>query len=124
MRYVKIIFLLLFLTLLLVFVFENMEALSLSVPLHYDLVFAKLGPLQIPLYALLFLAIFCGAISVVIVDIMVLFRQRRTMKKKNKQIKDLETELEKFRNLPLTDAAVPDLEMTADKPDATPPATQ
>ena len=124
MRYVKIIFLLLFLTLLLVFVFENMEALSLSVPLHYDLVFAKLGPLQIPLYVLLFLAIFCGAISVLIVDIMVLFRQRRTMKKKNKQIKDLETELEKFRNLPLTDAAVPDLEMTADKPDATPPATQ
>jgi len=124
MRYVKITFLLLFLTLLLIFIFENMGALSLQVPLQYDLAFAVLGPLEIPLYALLFLAIFCGAISVVIVDIMVLFRQRRTMKKKDKQIKDLETELEKFRNLPLTETAVSDVDLTADKPDATLSASQ
>ena len=124
MRYVKITFLLLFLTLLLIFVFENMGALSLPVSLRYDLAFVVLGPLEIPLYALLFLAIFCGAISVAIVDIMVLFRQRRTMKKKDKQIKDLETELEKFRNLPLTEAAVPDVELTADKADAAISVTQ
>lgn len=124
MRYVKITFLFLFLTLLLIFVFENMGALSLPVSLHYDLAFVVLGPLEISLYALLFLAIFCGAISVAIVDIMLLFRQRRTMKKKDKQIKDLETELEKFRNLPLTEAVVPDVELTADKPDATISVTQ
>jgi len=117
MRYAKITFLLLFLTLPLIFVFENMKPLSLSVPLHYDLAFVVLGPLEIPLYALLFLAIFCGAISVAIVDIMVLFRQRRTMKKKDKQIKDLETELEKFRNLPLTEAVIPDIELSTEKSD-------
>ena len=117
MRYVKITFLLLFLTLLLIFVFENMGALSLPVSLRYDLAFVVLGPLEIPLYALLFLAIFCGAISVAIVDIMVLFRQRRTMKKKDKQIKDLEKELEKFRNLPLTEAVIPNVELAADKQD-------
>ena len=117
MRYVKIIFLLLFLTLLLVFVFENMPALSHPVLLHYDLPFVGLGPQEIPLYALLFSAIFCGAVSVAIVDIMVLFRQRRTMKKKDKQIKDMETELEKFRNLPLTETVVPDVESVADKQD-------
>ncbi|MEA2109110.1 MAG: LapA family protein [Pseudomonadota bacterium] len=124
MRYVKITFLLLFLTLLLIFVFENMGALSLPVSLRYDLAFVVLGPLEIPLYALLFLAIFCGVISVAIVDIMVLFRQRRRMKKKDKQIKDLETELEKFRNLPLTEAVVSDVELTTDKPDATTSVTQ
>lgn len=124
MRYVKITFLLLFLTLLLIFVFENMGALSIKVPFQYDLAFAVLGPLEIPLYALLFLAIFCGAFSVVIVDIIVLFRQRRTMKKKDKQIKDLETELEKFRNLPLTETVVSDVELAADKPDTTLSASQ
>jgi uncharacterized integral membrane protein len=124
MRYVKITFLLLFLTLLLIFVFENIDALSLPVSLRYDLALVVLGPLEIPLYALFFLAIFCGAISVAIIDIMVLFRQRRIMKKKDKQIKDMETELEKFRNLPLTEAVVPDVELTADKPDDTISVTQ
>ncbi len=117
MRYAKITFLLLFLILPLIFIFENVTPLSQSVSLHYDLAFVVLGPLEIPLYALLFLAVFCGAISVAIVDIIVLFRQRRTMKKKDKQIKDLETELEKFRNLPLTEAGIPDVELAADKQD-------
>jgi len=125
MRYVKIIFLLLFLTLLLVFVFENMTALSQSVELRYTLAVVALGPVQIPLYAILFTALFCGAFSVAVVDIIVLFRQRRTMKKKDKQIKDLEVELEKYRNLPLMEAADAELvepaadQHTEEKPVAT-----
>ncbi|OPX18777.1 MAG: hypothetical protein BZ151_12860 [Desulfobacca sp. 4484_104] len=124
MRYVKIIFLLLFLTLLLVFVFENMPALSQTVELRYNLAVVALGPVQIPLYAILFIALFCGALSVAVVDIMLLFRQRRTMKKKNKQIKDLEAELEKYRNLPLMEAADGDLvEPAADQMEEKPVAT-
>jgi len=55
----------------------------------------------------------------------VLFRQRRTMKKKDKQIKDLEAELEKYRNLPLMEAADAELvepaadQQTEEKPVAT-----
>ena len=124
MRYVKIIFLLLFLTLLLVFVFENMTSLSQSVELRYNLAVAALGPVQIPLYAILFTSLFCGALSVAVVDIMLLFRQKRTMKKKDKQIKDLEAELEKYRNLPLTEAADSDLvEPLADQAEEKPVAT-
>ena len=123
MRYVKIIFLLLFLTLLLVFVFENMDALSYPVSLRYDLEFIVLGPLAIPLYILLFLAIFCGALSVAFIDILLLFRQRRTMKKKDKQIKDLETELDKFRNLPLTETVVPDPALTPSNQNEKTPVT-
>lgn len=122
MRYVKIIFLFLFLTLLMVFVFENMGALSHPVSLRYDLAFVVLGPLEIPLYVLLFLAIFCGVLSVAFIDILLLFRQRRLMKKKDKQIKDLESELDKFRNLPLTEATVPDIELASEKQDNITPA--
>ncbi|MBN2333049.1 MAG: LapA family protein [Deltaproteobacteria bacterium] len=105
MRYVKIAFLLVFLTLLLVFIFQNVTALSAAVNLHYDLLVTSLGPLDIPLYALLFLSLFTGAFSVAAVDMLLLFRQRRALKKKEQQIRELESELAKFRNLPLTETA-------------------
>ncbi len=121
MRYLKIFALLFFLTLLLVFVFENVAALSAPIELRYSFVFFQLGPFAIPLYALLFLALFAGALPLALVDSFLIFRQRRQMKKKEKRIVELESELEKFRNLPLTEtpeieAAAPEAEKNAVTP--------
>ena len=104
MRYVKMFFLLFFLTVLLVFVFENVDALRMKIALHYTFLFLSLGPSEVPLYALLFLALFAGALPLASIDFFLIFRQRRLMKKKDKRISELESELEKFRNLPLTES--------------------
>ncbi|MBW1645569.1 MAG: LapA family protein [Deltaproteobacteria bacterium] len=116
MRYVKIFFLLFFLTLMLVFVFENVQALSAPVNLRYDFLFLSLGPFAIPLYALLFAALFAGALPLALADFFLLFRQRRQMKKKDKRIAELESELEKFRNLPLTETTEIEPAAPAEKP--------
>lgn len=105
MRYMKLITIFAGLILLLVFVFENVGALSTSVELRYDLLLVSFGPITLPLYVLVFLALIVGAGAVIGLDLIMLYRHRRTLKQKNRRISELETELDKFRNLPLTETA-------------------
>ncbi|MBN2233224.1 MAG: LapA family protein [Deltaproteobacteria bacterium] len=104
MRYLKLGAIFTGLILLLVFIFENVHSLSTPVELGYNLPpFISFGPMKLPLYVLVFLALIGGAGAVVVLDLIMLLRQRRTLKQKNRRISELETELDKFRNLPLTE---------------------
>ncbi len=105
MRYFKIAVILVFLLLVLVFIFQNNAALSVGVDLKYGI--GKFVLLKSPpLYIVVFCALFMGALIVAIFDIISILKNRRQLKKQKKSIKELESELAKFRNQPLTESSV------------------
>jgi uncharacterized integral membrane protein len=105
MRYLKIAVVLVFLLLALVFIFQNSAALSTAVELKYGFGEFMLHKSP-PLYIILFSALFLGAAMVAFGDIVIIFKSRRQIKKMKKKISELESELGKFRNQPLTDSGV------------------
>ena len=105
MRYLKIAVILVFLLLVLVFIFQNSVALSVAVDLKYgvgEYVLQK----SLPLYIVIFCALFLGVVMVAMFDIVIIFKNRRQLKKQKKSISELESELAKFRNQPLTESSV------------------
>ena len=105
MRYLKIAVILVFLLLVLVFIFQNSVALSTAINLKYgfgEYVLEK-SP---PLYIVIFCALFLGSFMVAFFDIAIIFKNRRLLKKQKKSISELESELAKFRNQPLTESNV------------------
>ncbi len=105
MRYLKIAVVLVFLLLALVFIFQNSAALSTAVELKYGFGEFMLHKSP-PLYLILFTALFLGAAMVAFGDIVIIFKSRRQIKKMKKKISELESELGKFRNQPLTESNV------------------
>ena len=105
MRYLKIAVILVFLLLVLVFIFQNSAALSVAVELKYGVgeYILQKSP---PLYIIIFCALFLGAVIVAMFDIVIIFKNRRQLKKQKKSISELEIELAKFRNQPLTESSV------------------
>lgn len=105
MRYLKIAVILVFLFLILVFIFQNSSTLATVVELKYgfgEYVLHK-SP---PLYLIIFCALFLGALTVAIFDIIIILKNRRQLKKQHKNIAELENELAHFRNQPLTETGV------------------
>ncbi len=105
MRYLKIAVILVFLLLALVFIFQNSVALSVGVDLKYGLGEYVLQK-SLPLYIVVFCALFLGVVMVAMFDIVIIFKNRRQLKKHKKSISELESELAKFRNQPLTESSV------------------
>jgi len=105
MRYLKIGVILFFLLFVLLFIFQNSAALAVAVELKYgfgEYVLHK----SIPIYLVIFCALFAGSAMVAFLDIVIIFKTRRQLKKQKKSILELESELAKFRNQPLTESTV------------------
>ena len=84
MRYLKIAVILVFLLLVLLFIFQNNAALSVDVDLKYgfgEYVIEK----SLPLYIVIFCALFLGALMVALFDIVIIFKNRRLLKKQKKK---------------------------------------
>lgn len=116
MRYFKIGVILFFLLFVLLFIFQNSASLSAAIELKYgfgEYVLHK----SIPLYLVIFSALFLGSAMVAFLDIVILFKNRRQLKKQKKNINALETELAKFRNQPLTESATPVSSQVVTSPD-------
>lgn len=105
MRYLKIGAILLFLLLVLLFIFQNSASLAAAIELKYgfgEYVIHK----SIPVYLVIFCALFLGSMMVAFLDIVIIFKNKRQLKKQKKMITELESELAKFRNQPLTESPV------------------
>ncbi len=105
MRYVKIGAILFFLLVVLLFIFQNSAALAAVIELKYgfgEYVIQK----SIPIYLVIFCALFLGSAMVAFLDIVIIFKNKRQLKKQKKTINELESELAKFRNQPLTETPV------------------
>jgi len=105
MRYLKIGAILFFLLLVLLFIFQNSASLAAAIELKYgfgEYVIQK----AIPVYLIIFCALFLGSAMVAFLDIVIIFKNKRQLKKQKKTITELESELAKFRNQPLTESPV------------------
>ncbi len=105
MRYLKIGAILFFLLVVLLFIFQNSAALAAVIELKYgfgEYIIHK----SIPIYLVIFCALFLGSAMVAFLDIVIIFKNKRQLKKQKKTINELESELAKFRNQPLTDTPV------------------
>ena len=105
MRYLKIGAILFFLLLVLLFIFQNSASLAAAIELKYgfgEYVIHK----AIPVYLIIFCALFLGSAMVAFLDIVIIFKNKRQLKKQKKTITELESELAKFRNQPLTESPV------------------
>jgi len=105
MRYLKIGAILFFLLLVLLFIFQNSASLAAAIELKYgfgEYVIHK----AIPVYLIIFCALFLGSAMVAFLDIVIIFKNKRQLKKQKKTIIELESELAQFRNQPLTESPV------------------
>jgi uncharacterized integral membrane protein len=94
--------------LLLLFLFQNRDALLAQTTLELNLI----GPLRfrstpIPLYALLLASILLGAVTSAIYCGLANLKLHRTARSLRHQNDSLQTELKSLRNLPITEAEVP-----------------
>ena len=103
MRYLKIGAILFFLLVVLLFIFQNSAALAAVIELKYG--FGKyVIHKAIPGYLVIFCALFLGSAMVAFLDIVIIFKNKRQLKKQKKTINELESELAKFRNQPLIES--------------------
>ena len=94
--------------LLLLFLFQNRDALLAQTTLELNLI----GPLRfrstpIPLYALLLASILLGAVTCAIYCGLANLKLHRTVRSLRQHNDSLQTELKSLRNLPITEAEVP-----------------
>lgn len=108
MRSVKAVLWALLTVLLLLFLFQNRDALLSQTTLELNI----FGPLQfrstpIPLYALILGSILLGAVVVALYCGLASVKLHQAVRSLRRQNDSLQTELKSLRNLPITEAEVP-----------------
>ena len=106
MNYIKLIVSTLVVALAIIFMIQNIEALShpLAIRLNLFLVHFKTTPYAT--YLIILLAFFVGLLAASVLGVLERLRMRRHIKAQQKQINQLNRELSSLRNLPVTGATL------------------
>ncbi|MBI5523902.1 MAG: LapA family protein [Desulfarculus sp.] len=104
MSYLKAITLSALVALAIIFMVQNIEALSHPLSIRLNLVFLKLESSAYATYLLILLAFFVGLLAASLLGIVERFGLRKTIRDQQKQVEGLNKELSSLRNLPLTGA--------------------
>lgn len=102
MSYIKAILLSAVVALAIIFMVQNIEALSHPLAIRLNLLFVKLESSPYATYLVILLAFFIGLFLASLLGIAERFRLRRNIKALEKQINGLNQELNSLRNLPIT----------------------
>jgi uncharacterized integral membrane protein len=102
MSYLKAITLSVVVALAIIFMVQNIEALSHPLSLRLNLVFLKFESAAYATYLIIMLGFFVGILAASLLGIAERFRQRKVIRDQQKQIEGLNKELSSLRNLPLT----------------------
>ena len=102
MSYLKAITLSAVVALAIIFMVQNIEALSHPLAIRLNLVFLKFESAAYATYLLILLAFFVGLLAASLLGIVERFGLRKTIKNQTKEIDGLNKELSSLRNLPLT----------------------
>ena len=107
MRYIKVLALVLFFIVAMIFFVQNTEVLSTSLQLKYNLFNWQWVSIPIPFYVLVLFAFGIGAILSMFYFIVEKMRQSRELRNCRHKLKDLEQEVNSLRNLPLEEQNYP-----------------
>ena len=102
MSYLKAIVLSVVVALAIIFMVQNMEALSHPLSIRLNLVFLKFESAAYATYLLILLAFFVGLLAASLLGLVERFRLRGSLRDQRKEIEGLNRELSSLRNLPLT----------------------
>lgn len=102
MSYLKAITLSALVALAIIFMVQNIEALSHPLSIRLNLVFLKLESAAYATYLLILLAFFVGLLAASLLGIVERFGLRKAIRAQQKEIEGLNKELSSLRNLPLT----------------------
>ncbi len=106
MNYIKAILVAALVALSIIFMIQNIEALSHPLTIRLNLFFYQFESTPYATYLIIMLAFFVGVLVTSLLGMVERFRLRRTIKAKDNEIKSLNRELNSLRNLPITSAAI------------------
>ena len=107
MSYLKAIIISAVVALAIIFMVQNIEPLSHPLAIRLNLLFVNFQSTPHATYLVILLAFFVGLLAASLLGLSERFRLRRTIKHKQKEIKDLSRELNSLRNLPITGESLP-----------------
>ena len=102
MSYLKAIVLSAVVALAIIFMVQNMEALSHPLSIRLNLMFLKFESAAYATYLVIILAFFIGLLCASLLGLAERFRLRKTIRGQQKEISSLNKELSSLRNLPIT----------------------
>lgn len=106
MNYIKAILVAALVALAIIFMIQNIEALSHPLTIRLNLFFFQFESTPYATYLIIMLAFFVGVLATSLLGMVERFRLRRTIKAKDGEIASLNRELNSLRNLPITSAAI------------------
>ncbi len=102
MSYLKAITLSAVVALAIIFMVQNIEALSHPLSIRLNLIFLKFESSAYATYLVILLGFFVGLLATSLLGIAERFRLRKSIRDQQKEIEGLNKELSSLRNLPLT----------------------
>ncbi len=117
MSYLKAIVLSAVVALAIVFMVQNIEALSHPLRIRLDLFFLKFTSTPYPTYMVILLSFFVGLLAASLLGVLERYRLRKRLRQMRKEMDKLQQELSSLRNLPLTSE-------TITSPDSAPPGEE
>jgi len=107
MTYIKAIVVSLVVALAIIFMIQNIEPLSHLLSVRLDLFLLKLSSTPYPIYLIILLAFFVGLFLASLLGVAERFRLRRLFMRQQKKLKQLSSELDSLRNLPINGESLP-----------------
>lgn len=80
-----------------VFLFENISAFKTELTIYYNIIFYRIEPVQVPVWALLLLMFAGGIIMTFFIELIGWFKTRSRLANNKRNIKNLEKELQEHR---------------------------
>jgi putative membrane protein len=102
MSYIKAFLAALVVALAIIFMIQNMDELSHPLAIRLNLFFYKFQTTPFATYLVILVAFFAGLLSASLLGLVERFRLRGELRRRAKEIDDLNRELNSLRNLPIT----------------------
>lgn len=107
MTYIKAFLVAVVVALAIIFMIQNMEELAHPLSIRLNLFLFKLQSTPYATYLVILLSFFVGLLAASLLGLVERFRLRGELRKRDKEIRDLNRELNSLRNLPITGDPLP-----------------
>ncbi len=110
MSYLKAIVISAVVALAIIFMVQNIEALSHPLSIRLNLFFVQFETTPYATYMVILLAFFVGLLAASLLGLLERFRMRKRLRAQRKEIERLNQELSSLRNMPITGEPIPGAE--------------
>ncbi|MBW1679956.1 MAG: LapA family protein [Deltaproteobacteria bacterium] len=102
MKHIRAVFMILFMLVVIIVAVQNYEAMSTAVKFRVDFLFFQHETAEMSLYLIVVISFLVGVIFSALYGITERFRQKREIKRLEREAREKDKELNSLRNLPVT----------------------